>query len=422
MPPSPCLEKSQVTGQSIGIHESGCSTSEHCHSSQQSEDREDMTIMLQSSRIKVEQERQNEVEVKVHHQNDGSWPPGARRSNSSQQSSSMSGLTFSQRQHFGTRARLLMSDAHRLKEGALSLLSRFQGLDRSPGSLLQGVGLWLFVVICLCSFCALFFFERWSRILPRPSPAGTVPNSRASTMPQLAVQPVTRSRPGSSSASEPFVNSSSRAHLSTVHFVTPVPSSKSVPGDRVGIASRHLPPPLCPSLVLPESEARLGIPMFELAQLITEGELRIVALSGKPLLRASVCKVGRRRSLEISMPEAGSAPRATIGPNLQDLNRPDDGALEIRGLKGSFYGLLEMRNSGACYVTKDGETMMIIDGDTESLQLSIKSGGGLPLASVRCSTEPFGGVDHVEIRVEPGVDTVLVLACVLAVLLLSPSS
>ena len=35
-------------------------------------------------------------------------------------------------------------------------------------------------------------------------------------------------------------------------------------------------------------------------------------------------------------------------------------------------------------------------------------------------SESFGGVDHVEIRIERGVDTVLVLAVVLAVLLLSP--
>jgi hypothetical protein len=182
------------------------------------------------------------------------------------------------------------------------------------------------------------------------------------------------------------------------------------------------PPPLCPTLVMPVCEARFGIPMYELAQLASEGELGIVGLSGNPLLRAVVKKVGAHRMLEISMPEQNSAPRATVAPSTDSNLSLMQGsrALEIRGMRGSFYGILEMRSSGACYVVKDGQSVLTIDGEEHSLQLSIKSSIGAQLASVRCSAEPFGGVDHVEIRVEPGVDTVLVLSVVLAVLLLSP--
>jgi len=180
------------------------------------------------------------------------------------------------------------------------------------------------------------------------------------------------------------------------------------------------PPPLCPTLVMPMSEALLGIKMYELAELSAEGELTIVGISGKPLLRAEVKKIGDARSLEIAMPERNSIPRATIAPPAAGEMAGGSRALEIRGMRGSFYGILEMRSSGACYVVKDGQTVLTIDGDAESLQLSIKSSVGLQLASVRCSTELFDGVDHVEVRVEPGVDTVLVIAVVLAVLLLSP--
>jgi len=176
-----------------------------------------------------------------------------------------------------------------------------------------------------------------------------------------------------------------------------------------------VPPPLCPTLVLPVCEARFGVNMNDLAALTQEGEIDIVGLSGNPLLRAAVKKVHGNRRLEISMPEAGSAPRATVGPAAQGSR-----SLELRALKGAFYGMLEMRNTGACYVVKDGGVVLTIDGDTDSLQLSIKSGQGISLASVRCSQEFLGEVDHVEVRVEPGVDTVLVLSCVLAVLLLSP--
>jgi len=183
------------------------------------------------------------------------------------------------------------------------------------------------------------------------------------------------------------------------------------------------PPPLCPALVMPVCKARFGVPMYELAQLGAEGEVNIVGLSGNPLLRALVRKIGNARTLEIAIPDQNSAPRATITPSMSELaghSQQGCRALEIRGMRGSFYGVLEMRSSGACYVIREGQTVMMIDGDAESLQLSIKSSSGLQLASVRCSAEPFGGVDHVEIRVEPGVDTVLVLAVVLAVLLLSP--
>lgn len=188
---------------------------------------------------------------------------------------------------------------------------------------------------------------------------------------------------------------------------------------------RRLPPALCPNVVLPNCEVRVGVPMHELGKFGAEGtgELTIVGLSGNPLLRASLRKSEAGRTLEVSMPEPRSAPRAIVGPSFHDVVGPDmqkSRAVQIYGMKGVFYGMLEMRSSGACYVVKDGQTVLIIDGDSEVLQLSIKSGQGAHLAGVACSSEPFGGAEHLEVRIQPGVDTVLVLACVLAVVLLSP--
>lgn len=223
--------------------------------------------------------------------------------------------------------------------------------------------------------------------------------------------------PGAGTMS-PFAQALMRTPVSTAERL---PSKESLPVQNAQDAPR--PPPLCPSLVMPICEARFGIPMYELAELSAEGELNVVGLSGNPLLKAVIRKIGTARTLEISMPDHHSAPRATISPPTQELaghGQQGSRALEIRGMYGSFYGMLEMRSTGACYVVRNSETVLTIDGDAESLQLSIKSSVGLQLASVRCSAEPFGGVDHVEIRVEPGVDTVLVLAVVLAVLLLSP--
>mmetsp|Transcript_99997 Transcript_99997/g.158282 ORF Transcript_99997/g.158282 Transcript_99997/m.158282 type:complete len:451 (-) Transcript_99997:126-1478(-) len=177
-------------------------------------------------------------------------------------------------------------------------------------------------------------------------------------------------------------------------------------------------PSLCPTLVMPNCEARFGIPMYQIAEVTKDGhgELTVVGITIDPLLRAVVKKVGNSRTLEISMPERNSLPRATLTTSKQGGNSK---TLQIHGTQG-FYGTLEMASNGACSVVKNGVTVLYIDGQAEELHLLLKSGAGVKLADVRCSAEPFGGVDHVEIRIEPGIDTVLILAVVLAVLLLSP--
>lgn len=177
--------------------------------------------------------------------------------------------------------------------------------------------------------------------------------------------------------------------------------------------SRQTPPALCPTLVMPVCEARFGVPLSELSQFGTQGQIVIVGLSGNPLLRAVVRLQGLgQRTLEICMPEKKSAARAMVSPTSRA------GCYEICGMKGDFYGFLQIQSSGACSVIKDGQTVLMLDGDNQSLDLTIRSGGDTHLASVGCSSEPFGGVEHVEVRVEPGVDTVLILAVVLGVLLL----
>merc|ERR1719375_3047287 len=106
--------------------------------------------------------------------------------------------------------------------------------------------------------------------------------------------------------------------------------------------------------------------MFELADVQEEGEFGIVGLSGAPLLRGKVTKIGEQRGLEIGLNEPGTAPRATITPTLQEHvghspRKNGAKALEIRGVRGAFYGTLEMRairDGGTCCVVKDGKTIL----------------------------------------------------------------
>lgn len=370
-----------------------------------------------------EYEPHKEVELHARQQSVGTGSRWVREASS---------LSVKQRNHTERIEDFLMTMAEKAKRVSLALLSRFQGLGSTDGSiraradflqfgtllliLLGIIACVLVVLYTILLFCGMVD-AAWERkdVVPRQ------PLVRSPSPIQSAAQPVGYSQSNTNLSSVAQSNSSvywghvspPQAHRAMSPAQRPVHLSPQ-PYER---AATRLPPALYPSTGPPIHETCFGVPMSKIAQLSTHGELRIVGLSGKPLFCASIRKDGSQHSLTISLIEAGSAPCATIGPNLQDLNRSGDGKLEIRGPNGYFYGFLQMRASGACDVNKDGETVMVIDVEYDSLQLSIKSCGGVPFAFVRISAEEFGGVEHVEIRIERGVDTLLVLSCVLAVLL-----
>eukprot|EP00747_Dinoflagellata_sp_TGD_P163394 gnl/TRDRNA2_/TRDRNA2_182023_c0_seq1.p1 gnl/TRDRNA2_/TRDRNA2_182023_c0~~gnl/TRDRNA2_/TRDRNA2_182023_c0_seq1.p1 ORF type:complete len:470 (+),score=74.37 gnl/TRDRNA2_/TRDRNA2_182023_c0_seq1:131-1540(+) len=179
------------------------------------------------------------------------------------------------------------------------------------------------------------------------------------------------------------------------------------------------PPPLCPTLVLPVCEARFAVAVHALAD--ASKDFDVIGLSGTPLLRVAMRGHSASRSLEISMAHPGSTPRVTIRTKNEDMRPGASKSLEILGPQGTSYGDLVLQPSGAFFVIRDQRTVMIIDGDTVGLWLTVTSGEGRPLASVMCGGENFGGVEHLELHVNPGIDAVLVLSCVLAVVLMSPN-
>jgi len=201
-----------------------------------------------------------------------------------------------------------------------------------------------------------------------------------------------------------------------------------------GVAAiSDVPPPLCPVLVLPVSEARFAVPMQSLTKVDPKG-FDILGLSGNPLLHAAV-----RRSqlggcfLEVGMAHAHSSPRATIGP-VTDSASASSG-WEIHGPNGAFYGMLDSLPGGAHVVTHGGgdqtsgqpasksaaRQVMVIDGDVTSKRFTVTSGTGRALASATVSNNHFDA-ELLECRVLPNVDGILVLSCLLAVVLLSPGA
>jgi len=174
------------------------------------------------------------------------------------------------------------------------------------------------------------------------------------------------------------------------------------------VSGRNLPPPLCPTLVLPQCEARFAVPLHTLAQ-IDIGEFNVVGPSGAPLLFVVVRRTLGGKVLELSLAHAPNPPHATVGP-------PSQRGLQICGAGGAYYGLLEPQASGAYTVTHGTAENSVMCVDVAGRLLSVTSPNGHPLATASIST--FGDVEHLGLKVHNGVDSVLVIACVLAIFLL----
>jgi len=184
--------------------------------------------------------------------------------------------------------------------------------------------------------------------------------------------------------------------------------------------SVNVPPPLCPALVLPVCEARFAVPMTALLNVDPKG-FDVVGLSGNPLLRAVLrSETSGPSTLEIILAHAHSSPRATVGPPRQ---ASAGNGWEICGPNNTFYGMLVHQSNGGFVVShgNPGRQVMVIEGDIRAKRLTVSSGDCRALASVSCGSSNFD-VEHMELRVHPGVDAVLVLSCVLAVVLLTPGS
>lgn len=241
------------------------------------------------------------------------------------------------------------------------------------------------------------------------------------------MQPLAFSRPGEpASGSRRSSPMPSAMQLPTSPLVAPAsgspsalsaPSALSVSGK--SILKSHT-DPLCAALVMPECEARLLIPKHAIPQMVAGGDLVIFGLSGNPLLHAYIREQAGKLLLQLSLWHDVGTPCASIQLPSKDGKRTYSGAgCDILGPDSSLYGRLKILDEGSCSVERKGVRLMIIDGDTGSLQLTIKSVSGESLASVICNNPASGGVEHVVIKVAKGNDVVLIVACTLAVLLMS---
>merc|ERR1719478_1584449 len=126
----------------------------------------------------------------------------------------------------------------------------------------------------------------------------------------------------------------------------PPPTASGMQGDPSGEAAKNDSlelPPICPSLILPHTEARFMIQMDHLLSLTT-GPVDILGTSGRKLLHALVCdSPDGRRCLMLSSCGCEDDPRTCIftSPGQSTQEVPSE-VFEVFGKAGKFYGWLEI--------------------------------------------------------------------------------
>lgn len=188
-------------------------------------------------------------------------------------------------------------------------------------------------------------------------------------------------------------------------------------------SSSEVLPALCPLLVLPACESHFAVPFAMLRISSVPFEFDIVGLSLTPLLHTCVKQAGSGgRCLEISMVKHyswnGNSPHATVLPIAEAGNGKN--AFEVLGHGRQVFGTLQLEEPGdpARYVlTRRDQLVLTIHKDEQGRMIRVTNSTGGAVCSVE-RVDDFGGAEHLQFRVPPGIDAVLVLSCVLATFVL----
>jgi len=181
------------------------------------------------------------------------------------------------------------------------------------------------------------------------------------------------------------------------------------------------PPPICLSLILPRTEARFIVSSDALLSLTT-GTLDILGTSGRKLLHVSVSAVeGGRRCLTIAScrVEDDELRACILSPHEHSAD------LEVFGKDNIPYGTIQVGSgSGGLLVHSKGPVMSIETGNEANLRMTALSIQGSLLASAGRDTPVSGQCNEAsnlwKLRVKPGADAVLILACMLGIIILRP--
>lgn len=191
-----------------------------------------------------------------------------------------------------------------------------------------------------------------------------------------------------------------------------------------GAATVEMPPAICPSLILPTSEARFMISLDALVQL-TRGSLDILGNSGRKLLHAALSDtVDGRRCLMLASVNCEDDPRVSIFTRPRAFAGQTETTLDIFGRYGAPYGTLHAREGFSQLVCEGRPVMTVSPGiDETQLAAALLDGTVLGRGSQKNSgtTTALQGSQCWSVVVSAGVDAVLIMSCMLARILLTPS-
>jgi len=176
-------------------------------------------------------------------------------------------------------------------------------------------------------------------------------------------------------------------------------------------------PLLCPALVLPHSEAWFAV-SFEKLHQASLGPFELFGLSGKPLLKVTPdLSSDEQQSFSIATTPLRSPILATVMAGSVGTST----CMQIKDGQGMHFGdLFQSSKPGRYSLLCGGRESLLLDFDTSTCSLcviTVKTALTVALACRSTDGPFFKGMDHLEIRVNPGVDPVLVLSCVLGVVL-----
>jgi len=210
-----------------------------------------------------------------------------------------------------------------------------------------------------------------------------------------------------------------------------------LPGPAVGIQARpppagaagspvsQLPDPICKELTLPACKARYTVITWML--LPGNGPCRefdVLGLLRNPLLHVAIKECRGHYMLEISPASRLGTPLVQIQPPYRRGSADIPNSLQIISADDSLYGILEPVDGeiGVHRVLRDGHTVVQIRGSASDFNFIVTSGSGVVMATVGTSQELFGEIQHVDFRIQPGVDAVLIMSCLTAILMIPMAS
>jgi hypothetical protein len=160
------------------------------------------------------------------------------------------------------------------------------------------------------------------------------------------------------------------------------------------------------------------MPVDALVDVAKKGSFIIKDTWSSLVLRAAVSQnPDSSRKVQVFLGEDAISPIASVEPPPPG-SQPFFDSLVIRGANNVHLGSLVLQNTGSFVVHAHGQPELVIDGNDADLDLHASSRDGSPKATVSYNQSHPGEPEQVEIHVLPGTDSVLIVACTLAILFL----